>query len=312
MTAFSFMRLLALFVAALAISHSVVAAPAEVDARSVAPEKRNFVAAAPHFVIYKDLWVTFPSSAQLSGYNVFALSFWLLSGAADQADDWAALTAAQRTAIKTDYNNAGISLVVSAFGSTDTPVSSGANPTTTAQNLAAWVKQYGVDGVDVDFEDLAAFNGGTGSAENWLITFTQVLRSLLPAGQYIISHAPLAPWFQPAPRWGGGGYLKVNSNVGSLIDFYNIQFYNQGSTEYTTCAGLLTTSSSSWPNTALFQIAASGVSENKLVIGKPATANDATNGYVSSATLATCVSQAAAKGWKGGVMVQCSSNTTWE
>ncbi|KZP04050.1 glycoside hydrolase family 18 protein [Athelia psychrophila] len=59
-----------------------------------------------------------------------ALSFWLLSGAAEQADGWAALTAAQRTAIKTDYDNAGISLVVSAFSSTDTPVSSGAKPTT--------------------------------------------------------------------------------------------------------------------------------------------------------------------------------------
>ena len=42
---------------------------------------------------------------------------------------------------------------------------------------------------DTDFEDLAAFDGGTGSAENWLITFTTELRSLLPAGQYIISHA---------------------------------------------------------------------------------------------------------------------------
>ncbi|KZP29177.1 glycoside hydrolase family 18 protein [Athelia psychrophila] len=303
MTTFSFMRLLALFVAALAISHSVVAAPAEVDARSVTPVKRNYIAAAPHFVIYNDKWVSFPSSSELAGYNVFALSFWLLYGAADQAQDWAEMTAAERTAIKTDYNNAGISLIVSAFGSTDTPASSGADPNLAAQNLATWVKAYDVDGVDIDFEDLQAFNGGTGSAENWLITFTTELRSLLPAGQYIISHAPLAPWFQPAPRWGGGGYLKVDSSVGSLVDFYNVQFYNQGTTEYTTCAGLLTTSSSAWPNTALFQIAASGVSQNKLVIGKPATAADASNGYVDSGTLATCVSQAASKGWKGGVMV---------
>ncbi|KZP22442.1 glycoside hydrolase family 18 protein [Athelia psychrophila] len=98
-----------------------------------------------------------------------ALSFWLLSGAVDQADGWAALTAAQRTAIKTDYNNAGISLVVSAFGSTDTLVSSGANPTMrlTAQNLAAWVKTLGMAGVGVDFKELATFNGGVGSAENW-------------------------------------------------------------------------------------------------------------------------------------------------
>ena len=33
------------------------------------------------------------------------------------------------------------------------------------------------------------------------------------------------------------------------------------------------------------------------VIGKPATAGDATNGYIAPATLAGCVSQAKAKGW---------------
>lgn len=37
----------------------------------------------------------------------------------------------------------------------------------------------------------------------------------------------LAPWFQPGGRWGGGGYLKVDSSVGSLVDFYNVQFYNR-------------------------------------------------------------------------------------
>ncbi|KAF7972364.1 hypothetical protein HWV62_18154 [Athelia sp. TMB] len=303
MAAFTFMRLLAVFLAALAVSHSVVAAPTEVDARAVPQKRSNFIASAPHFVIYNDKWVSFPSATELAGYNVFALSFWLLYGAADQAQDWAEMTAAQRSAIKTSYNSAGISLIVSAFGSTDTPASSGADPTQTAQNLAAWVQEYDVDGVDVDFEDLQAFDAGTGSAENWLITFTKELRSLLPEGQYIISHAPLAPWFQGGGRWGGGGFLKVDSSVGSLIDFYNVQFYNQGTTEYTTCAGLLTASSSAWPNTALFQIAAAGVSENKLVIGKPATAADASNGYVDPGTLASCVSQAASQGWKGGVMV---------
>jgi len=32
-------------------------------------------------------------------------------------------------------------------------------------------------------------NAGTGAAEQWLITFTQVLRAALPSGQYIITHA---------------------------------------------------------------------------------------------------------------------------
>jgi hypothetical protein len=75
------------------------------------------------------------------------------------------------------------------------------------------------------------------------------------------------------------------------------QFYNQGATEYTTCAGLLTASSSTWPQSAVFQIAANGVPLNKIVIGKPATAGDATNGYMDPATLSTCLAQAKAQGW---------------
>ena len=72
----------------------------------------------------------------------------------------------------------------------------------------------------------------------------------------------------------------------------------EGATEYTTCKGLLTQSSSTWPKTSVFEIVASGVSANKLVIGKPALASgDANNGYISPATLATCVATAKKSGW---------------
>jgi chitinase len=74
---------------------------------------------------------------------------------------------------------------------------------------------------------------------------------------------------------------------------------------YTTCTGLITTSGGAFPGTSLMEIAANGVPMSKLVIGKPANAGDASTGYVAPATLATCVAQAAAKGWNGGVM-------TWE
>lgn len=73
----------------------------------------------------------------------------------------------------------------------------------------------------------------------------------------------------------------------------------EGSSEYTTCAGLLTASSSVWPNTAVFQLAANGVALNKIVIGKPATAADATNGFVSTSTLASCLATAKGQGWSG-------------
>jgi hypothetical protein len=51
-----------------------------------------------------------------------------------------------------EYHNAGIQIIVSAFGSTDAPTSTGADPVTTANNVANFVKQFQLDGVDVDYE----------------------------------------------------------------------------------------------------------------------------------------------------------------
>ena len=80
-----------------------------------------------------------------------------------------------------------------------------------------------------------------------------------------------------------------------------MQFYNQGL--YTDCAGLLTSSGGAFPGSSLFEIPKNGIPLNKLVIGKPATAADASNGFMDPATLGSCVKQAKAKGWNGGVMV---------
>ena len=76
----------------------------------------------------------------------------MASGSVDQAQNWQELTASQRSQYVREYNEAGISLVVSAFGSTETPTSSGVNAVTAANSMAAWVIQYGVNGIDVDYE----------------------------------------------------------------------------------------------------------------------------------------------------------------
>jgi chitinase len=163
-----------------------------------------------------------------------------------------------------------VQLLVSAFGSTETPTSSGADATKTANDLGDWVIKMGLDGADVDYEDMAAMNKQDGSAEKWLVDFTKALRAKLPSPKYIITHAPVAPWFSP-DKYKTGAYLTVDKQVGSMIDWYNLQFYNQGASEYTDCAGLFDKSSSQWPKSSVFEIAASGVNLNKLVVGKPAT-----------------------------------------
>lgn len=76
----------------------------------------------------------------------------LIEGAWDKAEEWTQLTAAERASVKSQYEAAGIKLIVSLFGSTDVPTSSGADPVATANTMAAWVIEYGLDGVDVDYE----------------------------------------------------------------------------------------------------------------------------------------------------------------
>jgi chitinase len=128
----------------------------------------------------------------------------------------------------------------------------------------------GLDGADVDYEDMAAMNKQDGSAEKWLVDFTKALRAKLPSPQYIITHAPVL-YLSGENHGATGAYLTVDKQVGSMIDWYNLQFYNQGASEYTDCAGLFDKSSSAWPKSSVFEIAASGVDVNKLVVGKPAT-----------------------------------------
>lgn len=56
--------------------------------------------------------------------------------------------------------------------------------------------------------------------------FQTELRRLLPP-PYLITHAPVAPWFGGS-MWPAGAYKGIHQAVGSGIDWYNIQFYNQG------------------------------------------------------------------------------------
>jgi hypothetical protein len=69
---------------------------------------------------------------------------------------------------------------------------------------------------------------------------------------------------------------------------------------------LLNTSGGTFPNSSVFEIAKSGVNVNKLVIGKPATTADASNGYIDPATLATCISQAKSNGWSQSLIAFAS------
>ena len=68
-----------------------------------------------------------------------------------------------------------------------------------------------------------------GLGEDWLIEFTKAYRVESP--DTILAHAPQAPYFS-GTYYKNNGYNKVNQQVGSMIDFYFVQFYNQVGTKY--------------------------------------------------------------------------------
>ncbi|KAI9328856.1 glycoside hydrolase family 18 protein [Obelidium mucronatum] len=234
-------------------------------------------------------------------YNVIILCFWLTSAVYDIAFSWMQLPVQTQRGYLEAYHAAGKVVLVSAFGSTEFPTTGGVDATRSANAIADFVVKNGLDGVDVDYEDNTAMDAGTG--EEWVITYTRVLRERLPR-PYIISHAPQAPYFIKDERYyRGGGYLRVNREVGDLIDFYNVQFYNQGNTRYDTCETLFYASGNVFPGTSVFEITANGVELGKIVVGKPITRAGVVNsGFMEASDMARCFADARGKGWNAGVM----------
>ena len=131
--------------------------------------------------------------------------------------------------------------MLSVFGGTSHPMdvfpeSTLTSPGGLVEKIATIVLEQDYDGVDIDFEQTSYFEPGTAaSAESWLCTLTDGLRSEL-GSSYIITHAPQAPYlgasWEGTPNYPNGAYLQVEASCGDNIDWYNVQFYNQQSTTY--------------------------------------------------------------------------------
>ena len=98
--------------------------------------------------------------------------------------------------------------------------------------------------------------------------------------------------------------MTIHKAVGNLIDFYNVQFYNQGDTKYDSYNGLFTESGSVFSGTSVTEIIKRGIPSNKIVIGKPVTPGDAANtGYVRSDDLGQWVATGyQSLKWYAGIM----------
>ncbi|MBQ4863909.1 hypothetical protein J8L98_19670 [Pseudoalteromonas sp. MMG013] len=144
-----------------------------------------------------------------------------------------------------------------------------------ADSLASFVKNNQLDGVDIDYEDTAAFTGQAGyDGAQFLISLTQELRKRLPSPDYIISHAPQPPYLEQ----GGymAGYVEVVEQMGQEIDWLNVQFYNNP--PWSANPDQIVSSYLNYtklPN----------MSPEKVIAGFPVTQNDAGSGYMPVQTI---------------------------
>merc|ERR1719150_380416 len=124
-----------------------------------------------------------------------------------------------------------------------------------------------------------------------------------------ISHAPQVPYFMGSTlnQYPDGGYATVHKECGDKIDFYNVQFYNQGGSTYNDYSSLFVSSIGWSQNSAVYQIMDGASPEgvtvpaSKIVVGKHT--NGDGSSFVDGATLKTVFDDALAAGrWSAGFM----------
>ncbi|KAF8236846.1 glycoside hydrolase [Tricholoma matsutake] len=271
----------------------------------------------PRIVIFLlDATSGFPAAQDLRG-NIhpsitiyLVLAFYFSDRAAYAAEKWQNYQ--QKQQYVDDLHKQNIKIMVSVGGGDVKPTTDKWVPADAANNVAQFVKQNALDGVDLDWEDSQAYALDGQQCLDWIVNYTQVLRNNL-GNEYIISHSPASAYFCPTfpsvrPTFQGL-YFKVDHKIGSLIDFYNVMFYDSspGGHDYETVQNLVEESTSNLPRSALLEIAANSeyTSDiNKLVIGKPVLSSDQmAGGYMSGDLIAQSVQDAMTKSpWKAGIM----------
>lgn len=153
-----------------------------------------------------------------------------------------------------------------------------------AEAIVSFVNAHGFDGVDLDFEVSQALHlkrpPGIFDGRKFLIDLTTALRNKLPQG-WLITHVPQAPYLDPA--WQGGPYLDVLREVGDMIDWITVQYYNNPQFDAAVARDIVGHMEAPvpWSYTGVVK-GAGGLawSPDKLLVGLPVYRDDAANGHL--------------------------------
>ena len=228
-----------------------------------------------------------------AGFNVIFLAFYLLTGATDFAQAWASLPAADRLASMQYAHSKGAVVLLTVAGSTVSPYY--LNATSYATTISRYALAFNYDGVDYDLENLewgCTYDGkSAGQVVTWLSTLTTTTRSLLGPLR-LITHSPQAPYFGTSANPFTGNranacYTALHAATAPAVNWFNVQFYNQGETCYLSYKTLFT-ASDTWQciaGTAVSELVRAGLPLSRLVVGKPISEDAAGGGYVTASAL---------------------------
>lgn len=270
------------------------------------------------YIDYRDINWQAPQKTILAavagGFNCVVIAFLLTTGPTDLLEGWATLDPGVRNATLAAAHAAGAVLMLSAGGASEEPYNrmSGQEYGAAAGRAAV---DLSLDGVDFDLENLApGFNFGPLKGQelvDWLVDATTAARAAMGPDR-LLTHAPQAPYFGPlgGSGWVGpsGGYTAVWHAAQGALDWFFIQFYNQGDC-YDSSVSLFTDSGAGglcvFPGTSVGELAAMGVDKRAIVVGKPLLEEDADTGYVAAATLGQWVRAAAGAplAWRSGAFI---------
>jgi hypothetical protein len=85
----------------------------------------------------------------------------------------------------------------------------------------------------------------------------------------------------------------VNTEINKTLNFYNVKYYNLGTSKYTTYEDIFIQSTGLYSNTSVQELVKSGIDVKKIIIGKPGIPSDISGtGWIDASFLGQYISKA--------------------